>query len=179
MRGAARHLPNGGEYYAQRQKIWIIGWLFCFLLITALVDYRWIRWLGIPMYLSGLALMILAIYKGSDAHQISLGVISFQPTQLGIAGGIVLMGSLLQDLPRWHAFFRLPFVQLGVIAVLAGVPFLIVVAMGDMGSALVWLPVTAVIMLVSGVPYRYMLLIGIVGIGCVALAYFIILPQSF
>lgn len=177
IESAARHLPNGGEYYAQRQKVWIIGGCFVFL-ITALVDYRWIRWLGIPMYLSGLALMILAIYKGSDAHQISLGVISFQPTQLGIAGGIVLMGSLLQDLPRWHAFFRLPYIKLGVIAVLAGVPFLIVVAMGDMGSALVWLPVTAVIMLVSGIPYRYMLLIGIVGIGCVALAYFIILPKA-
>lgn len=177
IESAARHLPSGGEYYAQRQKVWIMAGCLVFL-ITAMVDYRWIRWLGIPMYLAGLALMMVAIYKGSDVHQIRLGGISFQPTQLGIAGGIVLMGSLLQDLPRWHAFFRLPYVKVVIIAILAGVPFLIVVAMGDMGSALVWVPVTGVVMLVCGIPYRYLLMMAVVGFGCVALAYFIVLPKA-
>jgi rod shape determining protein RodA len=177
IESAARHLPNGGDYYAQRQKMWIIGGCVIFF-VTALVDYRWIRWLGIPLYLSGLAFMIVAMSKGTEVHQITVASITFQPTQLGIAGGIVLMGSLLQDLPRWHAFFRLPYVRLGIIAVLAGVPFLMVVAMGDMGSALVWLPVTAVIMFVCGIPYRYLLLMAIIGFGCIALAYFIVLPKA-
>ncbi len=177
IESAARHLPNGGGYYAQRQKMWIIAGCVVFF-ITALIDYRWIRWLGIPMYLAGLGLMIVAMLKGSEVHQIRFGSLSFQPTQLGIAGGIVLMGSLLQDLPRWHAFFRLPFVRLGIIAVLAGVPFLVVVAMGDMGSAMVWLPVTAVIMYASGIPYRYLLLMMIIGFGCIALAYYVVLPKA-
>ena len=177
IESAARHLPNGGGYYAQRQKMWIIGGCVIFF-ITALIDYRWIRWLGIPMYLGGLALMMLAMFKGSEVHQISVGSLSFQPTQLGIAGGIVLMGSLLQDLPRWHAVLRLPFVRIAIIGVLAGVPFLIVVAMGDMGSAMVWLPVTAVIMYASGIPYRYLLMMMIIGFGCIALAYFVVLPKA-
>ena len=177
IESAARHLPNGGAYYAQRQKMWIIGGSVIFL-ITSLVDYRWIRWLGIPMYLAGLVFMIVAMNKGTEVHQITVGSITFQPTQLGIAGGIVLMGSLLQDLPKWHAFFRLPYIRLGIITILAGVPFLVVVAMGDMGSALVWLPVTAVIMFVCGIPYRYLLLMGIIGFGCIALAYFIVLPKA-
>ena len=122
--------------------------------------------------------MMLAMFKGSEVHQISVGSLSFQPTQLGIAGGIVLMGSLLQDLPRWHAVFRLPFVRIAIIGVLAGVPFLIVVAMGDMGSAMVWLPVTAVIMYASGIPYRYLLMMMIIGFGCIALAYFVVLPKA-
>lgn len=177
IESAARHLPHGGDYYAHRQKMWIIGGCVIFF-ITALVDYRWIRWLGIPIYLSGLAFMIVAMHKGTEVHQITVGAITFQPTQLGIAGGIVLMGSLLQDLPRWHAFFRLPYVRLGLITILAGVPFLLVVAMGDMGSALVWLPVTAVIMFVCGIPYRYLLLMAIIGFGCIALAYYIVLPKA-
>jgi len=177
IESAARHLPNGGGYYAQRQKMWIIGGCVIFF-ITALIDYRWIRWLGIPMYLGGLGLMVMALLGGSEVHQISVGSLSFQPTQLGIAGGIVLMGSLLQDLPRWHAIFRLPFVRIGIIGVLAGVPFLIVVAMGDMGSAMVWLPVTAVIMYASGIPYRYLLMMMIIGFGCIALAYFVVLPKA-
>ena len=30
IESAARHLPNGGEYYAQRQKVWIIGGVLFF-----------------------------------------------------------------------------------------------------------------------------------------------------
>ena len=177
IESAARHLPNGGGYYAERQKIWIIGGCVVFL-ITALIDYRWIRWLGVPMYLVGLALMVVAMLKGSEVHQLTFGGLSFQPTQLGIAGGIVLMSSLLQDLPRLHSFFRLPFVKVGIIALLAGMPFLIVVKMGDMGSAMVWLPVTAVIMFAAGIPYRYLLTMMIIALGCIALAYYIVLPQA-
>lgn len=177
IESAARHLPSGGEFFAGRQKMWVLlgG---CVFLITSLVDYRWIRWLGIPMYLVGLGAMLWALLLGNEVHQVSLAGFSFQPTQLGIAAGIVLMGSLLQDLPRGHAFFRLPFVRVMLIGVLAGVPFLIVIAMGDMGSALVWVPVTLVVMFVSGVPFRYLSMMLIIGFGCIALAYFIFLPQA-
>lgn len=44
---------------------------------------------------------------------------------------------LLQDLPRMHRIFGLPFIRIGIIAVLSGMPFLMVMKMGDMGSALV------------------------------------------
>ncbi len=177
IESAARHLSSGGEYYAERQKLWVLVGSVVFL-ITALVDYRWIRWLGIPMYLMGLLMMTWALLKGNEVHQISLAGQMFQPTQLGIAAGIVLMSSLLQDLPRLHAVFRLPLVRVMMIGILAGVPFLIVVAMGDMGSALVWLPVTLVVMFVSGIPFRYLTMMMIVGFGCVALAYFIVLPKA-
>ena len=121
IESAARHLNRGGEYFAERQKLWVLVGGFVFL-VTALVDYRWIRWLGVPMYLVGLALMLWAMVNGNDVHQVSLAGQSFQPTQLGIAAGIVLMGSLMQDLPRWHAIFRFPFVRVVIMAVLAGIP---------------------------------------------------------
>ncbi|MGB0776144.1 MAG: FtsW/RodA/SpoVE family cell cycle protein, partial [Akkermansiaceae bacterium] len=177
IESAARHLTNGGEWFANRQKMWVMAGCGVFV-ITALIDYRWIRWLGIPMYLVGLGLMIVALLKGNEVHQISLAGQSFQPTQLGIAGGIVLMASMLQDLPKLHAVFRLPFMRLLVVAALAGVPFLIVIKMGDMGSALVWLPVTAVIMYVGGLPYRYLICMGIVGFGLIAIAYYIVMPKA-
>ena len=54
IESAARHLPlssklleefgSAGAYYANQQKSWIvIGSVIYFL--TALIDYRWIRWL--------------------------------------------------------------------------------------------------------------------------------------
>lgn len=177
IESAARHLPQGGEHYASMHKKWIILGCIVFM-VTALIDYRWIRWLGIPMYAVGLALMVVAMKAGNEVHQLSIAGIRFQPTQLGIAGGIVLIGSLLQDLPRLHPVFKLPLLKVAVIGLLAGIPFLVVVKMGDMGSALVWLPVTAVIMFAGGIPYRYLLLMGIVGFGCIAIAYYVILPKE-
>lgn len=174
---AARHLAGGGEYYASRQKMWLMVGSVVFL-ITALIDYRWIRWLGLPMYLGGLGLMIYALLHGNEVHQIALAGISFQPTPFAIAGGIVLLSSLLQELPKLHAFFRLPFVKVAIVALLAGIPFVIVVKMGDMGSALVWLPVTAVMMFVGGIPYRYLILMGVLAFGLLAPIYYIVLPQA-
>lgn len=177
IESAARHLPQGGEHYANMHKKWIILGFVVFM-VTALIDYRWIRWLGIPMYLAGLTLMIVAMKSGNEVHQIQLGGLSFQPTQLGIAGGIVLISSLLQDLPRLHPLFKLPLLKVIIIGLLAGIPFLVVVQMGDMGSAMVWLPVTAVIMFAGGIPYRYLLFMGIVGFGLMAIVYFVILPKE-
>lgn len=176
IESAARHLPQGGEAFADKQKLWVmIG--FVVFIATALIDYRWIKWLGIPMYLVGLALMIVAMLKGNEVHQLSFAGVSFQPTQFGIAGGIVLLSFLLQDLPKLHPFFQLPFIRIAIIGIIVGIPFVIVIKMGDMGSALVWLPVTLVIMYVSGIPYRYLLLMIIVGLGLIAISYYVFMPK--
>ena len=51
---AARHLPvpgggDGGDYYSGMHKVWMgIGTVIYFG--VALIDYRWVRWLGVPMY---------------------------------------------------------------------------------------------------------------------------------
>lgn len=177
IESAARHLPRGGEFYAGRQRMWILVGSAVYV-AASLVDYRWIRWLGIPLYAVGLGLMGVAMVRGSEVHQISLGgSVVFQPSQIGIAAGIVLISSLLQDLGRLHRWFRLPWFKIGLIGALAGLPFLMVVKMNDMGSAIVWLPVALVMVVIAGVPYRHLLFLGLIGIGLVAPLYYIALPQ--
>jgi rod shape determining protein RodA len=68
-------------------------------------------------------------------------------------------------------------VRIGLIGILSGVPFLMVMKMGDMGSALVWLPVAVVALLIGGVPYRYLSLMGILGFAMVPMVYLIVLPS--
>lgn len=177
IESAARHLPNGGEYYAARQRWWVLIGTVAYW-AAAFVDYRWIRWLGVPMYLAGIALTGVAMIRETEVHQISLGgSIMFQPAQVSIVAGIVLISSALGYLGRWAAIFRNPWFKIGAIGCLAGLPFLMVVKMGDMGSALVWLPVAGVMLLVSGVPFRHLTLIALVAIGLVAPLYFIVLPK--
>jgi rod shape determining protein RodA len=186
IESAARHLAvstaalekfgSAGAYYASKQKTFIlIGSVGYFT--AAFMDYRWIRWLGIPFYLVSLGLMIMAIGQNDDVYQLKLpGGLLFQPAQLGITSGILMIAWLVQDLPKTHRWFGSPFARIGVIGVLAVIPFLMVVKMGDMGSALVWIPVASVALLIGGIPFRYLSCMTFLGAGLLPLLYFVVLP---
>jgi rod shape determining protein RodA len=185
IESAARHLSIDGEtlekfgsvgaYYAWRQKWWILAGSAVYF-GAALIDYKWIRWLGIPFYFASMALMVAAMIKDDKVHQLSVGGFSFQPAQLGISSGILLIAWLVQDLPKLHRFFGAPFIRIGLIGILAAIPFFIVMKMGDMGSALVWIPVAIVALLIGGAPFRYMSFMALIGAGMLPLIYFVALP---
>ena len=185
IESAARHLPvsqvilnqygNAGAYYAAMQKRWIlVGSVVYF--VTAFMDYRWIRWLGIPFYVMGLGLIVKAMLVDDKVHRLVIGGVTFQPTQLGISSGILLIAWLIQDLPKVHRWLGSPFMRIGVIGVLAGMPCLMVMKMGDMGSAMVWIPVTVVALLIGGIPFRYLSWMAFIGVGLLPLMYFVVLP---
>jgi rod shape determining protein RodA len=182
IESAARHLPGqngmpGGEFFASRHKMWMgLGTLVYFG--TALVDYRWVRWLGVPLYVIGVALTVYALSAGDEYHRLMLsGSIKFQPAQLAIAAGIIAIATLAEDLPKIHRFFAEPSFRVFLIGALTGIPFVIVVKMGDMGSALVWIPVAIVAILVSGIPWRYLIFLTAMSIGFAPIAYYIALPS--
>lgn len=185
IESAARHLPvskeqlaqygSAGAYYAAMQKQWILIGSVAFF-GAALVDYRWIRWLGIPFYLMSLVLMAMAMQQDDSVHRLTLLGFSFQPAQLGISSGIILIAWLLQGLPKLHRWFGAPFMRIGIIGVVAAIPFLMVMKMGDMGSALVWIPVSIVALVVGGAPFRYLSFMGFLAAGLLPLRYFVALP---
>lgn len=185
IESAARHVSmtrdnlaqfgSAGAYFASKQKTFIlIGSVAYFM--AAFVDYRWIRWLGIPFYVVSMGLMVVAMQQNDDVHQLRLGGLSFQPAQLGITAGILLIAWLVQDLPKLHRWFAAPFIRIGIIGVVAAVPFLMVMKMGDMGSALVWIPVSIVALLIGGIPFRYLTCMAFLGAGIIPLLYFVALP---
>ncbi len=185
IESAARHLPiapdkltefgSAGAYFAWMQKNWIvIGSVAYFG--AALIDYRWIRWLGIPLYAVSLGMMLMAMQADDDVHRLTIAGLSFQPAQLGVTSGIVMIAWLMHDLPKLHPFLGNPFVRIGVIGVISAVPFLMVMKMGDMGSALVWIPVVIVALLVAGIPFRFLSFIAFVSAGVLPILYFVILP---
>ena len=175
IESAARHQSSGGEWFADRQITWIgLGTVVYFS--TAFINYRLLKWLSIPMYFIALVLMIIVVSNGSSVHQIKLMGVAFQPTQLMIGAGILFIALLFEQLPRFKRWFNHPFIKLGLVAIFCGIPFLLVVKSGDMGSALVWVPVAVVFLFVGGIPYRYLAIIAIAGVGVLPLLYYIVLP---
>lgn len=166
---------SAGAYFASKQKSFIlIGSVVYF--VAAFIDYRWIRWLGIPIYVVSMGLMVVAMHQEDAVYQLKFGGFSFQPAQLGITSGILLISWLMQDLPKLHRWFAVPFVRIGIIAVTAAVPFLMVMKMGDMGSALVWIPVSVVALLIGGIPFRYLTCMTFLGVGFIPILDFVVLP---
>ncbi len=185
IESAARHLPispdklkefgSPGGYFAWMQKNWIlIGSVAYFA--AALVDYKWIRWLGIPLYVISLGLMLMAMKADDEVHRLAIGGLSFQPAQLGVTSGIIMIAWLMQDLPKLYHRLGNPLVRIVVIGVTSAIPFLMVMKMGDMGSALVWIPVVMVSLLVSGIPFRILSFIALVSSGVLPIMYFVVLP---
>lgn len=186
IESAARHLPvtperirefgSAGAYFAWMQKNWIVVGSVAYF-AAALVDYKWIRWLGVPLYAVSLGLMLMAVQKDDEVHRLVIGGLSFQPAQLGVTSGIIMIAWLMQDLPKLHKILGNPFVRIAVIGVVSAVPFLLVMKMGDMGSALVWIPVVIVSLLVAGIPFRFLSFIAFVSAGILPILYFVILPM--
>ncbi len=182
IESAARHLEGGGEVFAGKQRLFILlGSVVYFC--TALMDYRWVKWLAIPMYLGGVGLQVMLMLGIWEApapavHQLQIPGVpySFQPTSFVLAAGIILLGTAFDQLPRVKRIFGEPLVKLLLVTLVCGVPFLLVVANGDMGSAIVFLPVAFVTMLVGGIPFRYLSALLVTGIGTLPIIYYLVLP---
>ncbi len=143
---------------------------------AALIDYRWMRWGALPMFMVGLGGLVLVLFIGKEVYGtkgwLVLGPLTFQPSQTAIGAGIVMLGFVLGELHKLHPFFRYHFVRLVVAGVCTGVPLLLVLKQGDLGSALVWVPVSASMFLVGSIPYRYLIAIGLIGLAVLPPAYF-------
>src|ERR1044072_3767003 len=73
-----------GEFW-RKQANWVALGVFAFM-VTSLIDYRWIRWGALPMYLAGIGFLILTKLMGTKFFRcrswVHLGSINFEPAQL-------------------------------------------------------------------------------------------------
>src|ERR1700750_1223846 len=85
---------SGSSEFWRKQASWVaIGFLA--FMVTSLIDYRWIRWGALPMYLAGLGFLILTRFMGHKVYGarswLSIAGINFQPAQLAVIAGIMVL----------------------------------------------------------------------------------------
>jgi len=61
-----REDPVAAEFW-RKQANWVVVGFFAFI-VTSLIDYRWVRWGALPMYLAGLAFLILTKFIGQKVY---------------------------------------------------------------------------------------------------------------
>ncbi len=146
-----------------REQVYLLLAGLVVFFVASLVDYKWIRWLGVPFYLATTGMLIYTTFFGVEIYGtrawLNVGFTRIQPSQIAIAGGVLLLAVALSTLHRIHPVFRNPFVRLLATGLIALVPFAFVLLQGDFGSALVWVPVYGAMVLIANIPIRYLVVI--------------------
>lgn len=159
------------------QMRWI-GLGLPFLLVAALIDYKWIRWACIPIYLAGIGglvyLQLFGVEVKGNLAWVTIAGVNVQPSQFAIMAGIIMLAVVFGELPRIWPVFRRPWLRLMVAGVVAGIPALMVIK-EDFGSGLVWGPVFLSMMLVGSIPFRYMITMVLTALCVIPIMYFFVL----
>jgi rod shape determining protein RodA len=154
----------------RKQANWVAVGFLAFI-ITSLIDYRWVRWGALPMYLAGIIFLVLTKFIGTKVYGakswLHLGPLNFQPAQLAVIAGIMVLALFLS-----HQQFREmhPMLRLLLCGVIVGAPCLLILMQPDLGMTIIWGPVLLALLFVGGIPLRYLICIVLIVIAFIPLA---------
>ena len=161
----------------RKQAIWIAVSMIVFVAVS-LIDYKWIKWGALPVYIGGVFLLVLCKFIGKShfgaKSWIEFGSFSLQPSQLAILGGIMIIGLLLSEYRRMH-----PMLKILLCGVIAGPPCLLVAIQPQLGGVIVWVPVIMAMLFVGGIPLRYLIAIILIGTAVVPVAAHFLKPFQY
>ena len=152
------------EHYWQQQAKWVGIGMVIFFVVT-LTDYRWVKWLAVPMYLGSVALTALT-YTGLGVEVnkakcwLRLPVIGvFQPGQMAAVGGIMTIALFLTCARRWH-----PALRIAGTGIIAAPAMVLILKQPDLGMTIAWVPVILTMLWLCGLPLRWLAVVLLSGL---------------
>lgn len=136
--------------------------------VALLVDPRWYRRLVWPIY--GVAIALLVIVLGFSAARgsqrwIPLPFFTLQPSEFGKAALIIVLGVFVAAaVRRGDTGWRL----VGRAAAVMGPIFLLVFIQPDLGTSIIYIAITAAVLVVAGLGWRQFAVLGAAGFGAIA-----------
>src|SRR5207237_8361380 len=162
-----REDPVAADFW-RKQANWVLVGFFAFML-ASLVDYRWIRWGALPMYALGIIFLVLTKFIGQKVYGarswLHLGPLNFQPAQLAVVAGIMVLSLFLTQFREMH-----PMLRLLLCGAIAAAPCLLILMQPDLGEVIIWIPVLLALFFVGGLPLRYLICIILIGIAFIPIA---------
>lgn len=154
----------------RKQANWVVVGFFAFMIVS-LIDYHWIRWGALPMYLAGLFFLILTRFYGQKVYGarswLHIGPINFQPAQLSVVAGIMVLALFLSQFRQMH-----PMLRLLLCGAIVGAPCLLILMQPDLGECIIWAPVVMAMLFVGGMPLRYLICIVLIAAMMMPIAIF-------
>jgi len=157
------------EDYWHKQAVWVVAGIAVFT-VTSLIDYRWVKWAALPMYILSIFFVILTYTGLGEEHGGAKcwlrvpGVGTFQPSQMAVIAGVLTVGLFLSQFRKLHPMLKLVFT-----GAIVGGPMLLILKQPDFGMTLVWIPVILSMLLLNGMPKRYIISILLIGVSVLPL----------
>lgn len=159
---------SGAAEFWRKQANWVAVGLIAFI-ITSLIDYQWIRWGALPMYVAGLVFLVLTKFIGSKVYGarswLHIGPVNFQPAQLAVIAGIMVLALFLSQFREMH-----PMLRLLLSGAIVAAPCLLILMQPDLGEAIIWGPVLLALLFVGGIPLRYLICIILIAAAFIPIA---------
>lgn len=156
-----------------RQLIWYglgigVAVALCFIDYRSLARFAMVAYWGSIILLVAVLIPFIGSMRFGARRWIDLGFFQFQPSEFAKLAFIVSLAHFLsrpaEELRQSHIFWK----ATGMLAL----PFLLIMKEPDLGSALVMVPVWLVMLLVSGVPHRF--LVRLLALVAVVAALFLV-----
>lgn len=157
-------------FFVRKQAV-ALGLGLAVMVLMAVIDYRWMRTYSPLIYLGVIVLLVavltpLGVTVNGSQRWIPLGGFNLQPSEVAKLGVIISLAALLHEQKG----------DPGLLSIL-GALLLVVVPMGlvfvepDLGTSIVFVWITFVMLLVGGVKGRYLIALAGLGIGGIVMAF--------
>ena len=160
------------HYFLTRQAAYVVVGVV-FMVVLAALDYRWLEHASAVLYVA-MILALLAMFSGIGSSAlgatrwIQIGPVQIQPSAFATLVLIVTVATFCARRPEGLGRNDM----LKVLA-LAAVPILLVVKQPDLGSGIVMSVVLLVMLVIAGIPNRYLVLLVLLAVtGAFALVHF-------
>ncbi len=152
-----------GTDYLPRQAIWVALGLVVMLLAFS-IDYHLLMGLAFPLYLMGLAALVVVLVVGHEAggarSWLGIGAFRFQPAELCKITTVLLLARYLGRIPAVALDFKH---IVGAMAIVAP-PVILIALQPDLGSAAMFAPLLGACLLVAGLKWRIFIPAALIGI---------------
>lgn len=172
-------LINAGynpHYYLERQSIFVILGIVVMYGIS-LIDYRRLEIVATPLYVSGLLGLAGVFVLGSSSlgaqRWFNLGLFQVQPSEFTVLFLVIAVATYCERRPeglKLYDVWRLLF--------MAALPLMMIVIQPDLGTSIIIVITIGAMLVVAGVPPRFMSALAVLGtVGLVLAAYFSVLQK--
>ena len=162
----------GGNPEIWKKQLFYVVCGFAVWTFLAYVNYKlWAQW-ALIIYAAGITSLILVLFFGSAKYGATrwfklFGVISVQPSEFAKLATLIFSAWVL-SMREFNLHNKK---HLTGFILITALPFLLIYKEPDLGSALTLLPVTATMLFVGGIRWKWIIIVAVVGITAVPCIY--------
>lgn len=149
---------TGLSSYFGKQVIYLCLSLLVFFALLYF-DYHFFSDFIEIIYIAGMGILVLVLVVGRSIHSnkswIDIGILSFQPSEIMKVLVIIALAKYYSELEQEYLSVR----ELLIGGLIVGAPMILVILQGDLGTAVTFLPIYAVLSCLAGIRRKHLVVI--------------------